>query len=68
MDVHYDSEKHRKRPRGITRGHARYLGDCPEVRKFVNQLVLPAILAKRTHCHVKIHGKWLFTNTLLDEK
>jgi hypothetical protein len=68
IDVHYDSEIHRRRPRGITHSKSLYIEDCLEVREFLNQFVIPIILANRTHYHIMIKNKWQLKNTLLDVK
>lgn len=69
LDIHYDSEKHLKRPDRITRGKSFSVQDCLEVRRFLNQFVLPIILANRTHYHFRVrpNDSWIYSDTLLDE-
>jgi hypothetical protein len=70
VDVHFDSEQHRKKPRGIVNGKSTCLLDCFEVRKFANKFVIPIILKNRKYYRYRISesDNWWTQSTLLDEK
>jgi hypothetical protein len=60
LDVHFDSEQHRKRPRELPNGKSICRLDCPEVNLFVNDFVRPIILLNRTNYHYRMsdRDKW----------
>jgi hypothetical protein len=70
IDVHFDSERHKKKPNRITYGDSFVLVECPEVIAFVNEFVIPIILKNRTNYHyrLKADDPWRWHNALIGEK
>jgi hypothetical protein len=68
IDIHYDSEQHLRKPRRLTYGKSKTIVDNWEVRQFINQFILPTILANRKLYHYRMHNgdKWRIKAGLLN--